>query len=96
VDTLVVLMGLGRLREIAERLVAAGMSPSTPAAVIERATLPEQRVIVSPLRALADRVAEAGVRSPATIVIGEVVRLRQAISSVDLPPQESGSESALR
>ncbi|MGH2706135.1 MAG: siroheme synthase CysG [Actinomycetota bacterium] len=93
VDTLVVLMGLGRLREIAERLVAAGMSPSTPAAVIERATLPEQRVIVSPLRALADRVAEARVRSPATIVIGEVVRLRQAISSVDLPPQESGSES---
>jgi uroporphyrin-III C-methyltransferase/precorrin-2 dehydrogenase/sirohydrochlorin ferrochelatase len=94
VDTLVVLMGLGRIREIAGRLIAGGMAPSTPSAVIERATLPEQRVVVSPLGGLADRVEEAGVGSPATIVIGEVVGVREAIAAIDLPSQVTGTESS--
>jgi uroporphyrin-III C-methyltransferase/precorrin-2 dehydrogenase/sirohydrochlorin ferrochelatase len=74
-DTLVVLMGLGRLGEIAERLIGAGRSPGTPAAVVASGTLPEQQVVRSSLGGLAASVAAAGVRSPAVIVVGEVVGL---------------------
>lgn len=75
IPTLVVLMGLRALPAIAERLIAAGASPDTPAAVIARATLPDQRAIAGTLGTLAALVAEAELPQPATIVIGEVVKL---------------------
>ena len=69
--TLVLFMGLGRASSIAEGLVAAGLDPSTPAAIVSRGTLPEQREAmgrVDELGALAE-----GMPTPALIVIGEVV-----------------------
>ncbi len=75
--TLVVLMGLARLGELAAALVAAGRDPATPAAVIESGTLPTQRVVTAPLGDLA--VAAAGLRPPALIVIGDVAALATAI-----------------
>ena len=74
VDTLVVLMGLRRLPEIVERLLAAGRPGDTPAAVVENGSLPGQRVVASSLADLPAAVARAGMSPPATIVVGEVVR----------------------
>lgn len=76
VPTLVVLMGLGSLPEIAARLRAHGAAPDTPAAVIAHGTLPSQRTVCGTLDDIADRAAAAGLESPATVVIGEVVRAR--------------------
>lgn len=75
-ETLVVFMGLTTCRAIAERLIAAGRSPATPAAAIRWATRPDQRTVTGTLATLADRVAEEGLRPPALVVIGEVVELR--------------------
>ena len=79
VDTIVVLMGLSTLPTTVTELIAGGRDPDTPAAIIENGTLPEQRVIVTSLRKLPDAAAGAAVESPATIVIGEVVRLRERL-----------------
>lgn len=78
-DTLVFLMGLSKLEEIAERLTAAGMEGRTPAAVIEHATMPQQRVCTAPLSGIAEAVRAAGIVSPALIVVGEVIKLREKL-----------------
>jgi len=83
VDTIVVLMGLSTLPTTVAELIAGGRDPDTPAAIIENGTLPEQRVIVTSLKHLPKAAAEATVESPATIVIGEVVRLRDRLLSAN-------------
>ncbi|MDQ5817035.1 MAG: uroporphyrinogen-III C-methyltransferase, partial [Actinomycetota bacterium] len=77
-DTLVLYMGVGRLREISSSLVSAGRSPETPVAVIRWGTVPEQRTVTGTLEDIADRVAEANLKPPAITVVGEVVALREA------------------
>jgi uroporphyrinogen III methyltransferase/synthase len=66
--TIVVLMGVARLRAIADRLIAAGRSPDTPAAAVRWGTRPEQRTVRATLGTLADHELAA----PSTIVIGGV------------------------
>lgn len=73
VDTIVVLMGLGSLDRITHELVAGGLDRDTPAAVIEKATWPDQRVVTSTLSGLARATNAAQVGGPAVIVIGRVV-----------------------
>jgi len=73
--TLVVYMGLSRVRHIAAELLAGGMSPDTPAAAVSSGTLPGERRVVTQLARLADQVTCAGIASPALLVIGEVVSL---------------------
>lgn len=80
-DTLVVLMGLGHIGEIVGRLLAAGRDPATPSAVVENGTLPAQRVVTAPLAGLPDAVAAAGIASPAIIVVGDVVQLRERLGA---------------
>ncbi len=80
--TLVVLMGLAALPQIVRRLLEAGMSPSMPVAVIQHGTLPTQRVITGSLESIAAKVAEAGLQSPAMIVIGAVVSLQPSLAWV--------------
>jgi uroporphyrin-III C-methyltransferase/precorrin-2 dehydrogenase/sirohydrochlorin ferrochelatase len=72
--TIVVLMGLASVRQVACRLLAHGLSFNTPAAVIANATLPEQRAVVGTLGTITALVAEAELTSPATLVVGDVVR----------------------
>lgn len=79
-ETLVIFMGLTNLPEIARRLLAAGRSGSTPALAVRWATRPDQRAIEAPLAELPARVAEARLKPPVTIVIGEVVRLRPKLA----------------
>jgi uroporphyrinogen III methyltransferase/synthase len=79
-DTLVILMGLRSLEGIVAELVSHGRAPDTPAAVISDATTPRQRVLTAPLTELPARVREAGITAPATIIVGEVVTLRDSLA----------------
>lgn len=79
-DTLVVLMGLGRLAEIVDRLLTAGRPPDTPAAVVSRGTLPDQRVVGAALAAIPAAAAAAELPGPALLVVGDVVRLADRIA----------------
>jgi siroheme synthase len=71
--TLVVLMGVKALPEFTRRLIAAGLSVTTPAAVIQEGTTPQQSMVVGTLENIAERAANAGLTSPALTVIGSVV-----------------------
>ena len=86
IDTLVVLMGLDRIDRIAVRLLEHGRPPETPVAVISNGTVPQQRTVVATLRDVAERVRAAGLMSPAVIVVGEVVRMRETIGWFDRRP----------
>ena len=77
--TLVLFMGLGRLGELAAGLIAAGLAPAIPSAVISRGTLADQEAVTAPLDEIAR--AAAGFRSPALLVVGEVVSLSEALRS---------------
>jgi uroporphyrin-III C-methyltransferase len=77
--TLVFFMGLGRLAEITDELLAHGLDPSTPAAVIANGTTPDREVAVAPIAEIAE--AAAGLQSPALIVIGDVVSLSERIAA---------------
>ena len=70
--TLVIYMGLATADAIAEKLIADGLSPEMPVAVVENATRPEMRILRSPLAGLGQLVSRHKVKSPALIVIGEV------------------------
>jgi uroporphyrinogen III methyltransferase / synthase len=85
-DTICVLMGMRRIGEIARAIIDGGRAPSTPAAVIQWGARPEQRVVTSTLDRIAESAAQAGLKNPAVIVIGEVVTLRQTLSWYDSRP----------
>lgn len=73
--TSVFLMGVERLPLITRRLIEAGRNPETPVAVVSKATLPDQKIVMGTLRNIAERAD--GVTSPAIIVVGEVVTLSE-------------------
>ena len=76
--TLVIYMGIATAEAIAEKLMADGLSPTMPVAVIENATRPNMRVLRAPIAGLPELVAAKNVKSPAVIVIGEVAASPQA------------------
>ncbi len=76
-ETIVLFMGLVNFPEIARELIAHGRPGATPAMAVRWATRPDQQTIVGTLGDLAARIDEAGMKPPATIVIGEVVALRE-------------------
>jgi uroporphyrinogen III methyltransferase / synthase len=73
--TLVVYMGVRQLESIARRLISGGRDPEQPAAVIERGTLPDQRVLAGTLAT----VPALGARAPAIAVFGSVAALRDGL-----------------
>lgn len=74
-QTLVIYMGISRLREICAQLVFHGLPADMPAAVIERGTTARQRVEVATLANLAETVERSGIRPPALTIVGQVVSL---------------------
>lgn len=78
-ETLVVFMGLTALARIADEIIRRGRSPETPAMAVRWATRPDQETIAGTLATLPGLVARSGMKPPATIVIGEVVRLREQL-----------------
>jgi uroporphyrin-III C-methyltransferase len=79
VDTLIILMGVGRLKSIVDELLSAGLSPSTPVAIIENASTTAQRVVIGNLSNIVELAERESVRPPAVIVVGKVVELRDRI-----------------
>lgn len=79
VDTTIILMGATNLRRIIERALEAGLPSSTPVAVIENATLKNQRTTTGSLGNILELAEERGVKAPAVIVIGETVKLHEKL-----------------
>ena len=75
--TLVFYMGVRQLPAIAAQLIAHGRAESEPVAVVERGTLPSQRVVIGTLATIASVAADAGVRAPALVIVGAVAGLRE-------------------
>jgi siroheme synthase len=80
IDTLVFLMGVHNVGKITDKLMAAGRRADTPAAIIQMAFWPGERTITGTLGTIAEECRQAGIEPPATLVIGEVVRLRERIT----------------
>ncbi len=92
VETLIILMGLSRLPEISASLLFHGRGLETPVAAIADGSLPGERVVVGTLGTIAGDVARAGLKAPATIVVGEVVRVRSALHDLAQPELEHRAE----
>lgn len=80
-ETLVFLMGVKNAGRIADRLMAHGRSPDTPAAMIQMAYWHDEHVVAATLGTIAAEVERSGVKPPATLVVGQVVRLRERIGT---------------
>lgn len=79
--TLIVLMGMERLDAITAALIEHGRPADTPAAVIQHATLPGQRILRAPLADLAAKATAEGITAPAVVVIGAVAGLPELLHS---------------
>lgn len=79
-QTLVFYMGLSGLSAICDGLIANGRSPDTPAAIVEKGTTPDQRVIIGTLETLPALVSAGRVQAPTLLIIGEVVALQSNLS----------------
>src|SRR6185312_10653829 len=84
--TKVILMGLRRLREVTASLIAHGMPPQTPVAMIRRGTTGAQRSIEGTLATIADVAAKEKITAPALTIIGEVVKLRKNLNWFESRP----------
>lgn len=84
--TVVLLMGLRRVGHVAEALIAAGADAQRPVAVISRGTTSDQRTVVGTLATIDHLVADAALASPAIIVVGEVVTLRDQLAWFEQRP----------
>lgn len=88
--TLVLLMAVDRLPQIAEVLLAHGRDPQTPAAVVQDGSLPTERVVTGTLAGIAGAATAAGVRPPAIVVVGGVVALRERLLPSSAPATAPG------
>ena len=83
-DTLVIYMGLTRMVEIQDGLIAGGRHPDTPVLAAHWATLPQQRYVCTQLNCFSDVIHQANLGSPAIIIVGEVVRVFQRLSRQEM------------
>jgi len=86
IGSIVFLMGLKNIEKIASNLIAVGKPPTTPVAVIEQATMPNQRIVIGTLTDIALKVITAEITPPAVIVVGEVVSFSKTLSWFDKRP----------
>lgn len=84
--TICVYMGMRRIREIAQALIDGGRDAQTPAAVVRWGARPKQRTVVGTLSNIAEVATNAGLQSPAIIIVGEVVALREQMRWYDNQP----------
>ncbi len=84
--TLVILMGVKNLGKIAEKLIAAGRDPKTPVALVRWGTTPQQTTLVGTLDTIVAQAEAAALKPPVAIVVGEVVKLREALNWFEKRP----------
>ena len=82
-QTLVIYMGLLGLDALCRQLIAHGLPADMPAAVVQQATLPQQRVVTGTLADLAAKAEQAGLRPPTLVIVGDVVKLRDKLAWYD-------------
>jgi uroporphyrin-III C-methyltransferase / precorrin-2 dehydrogenase / sirohydrochlorin ferrochelatase len=98
--TVVAMMGVERIAEVTRTLIHHGRAEDTPAAVVQEGTLPTQRTVVASLGTIAEEAARSGVRPPAVLVVGEVVRtaatldILRSLRSTGLPSASEGAAEA--
>jgi uroporphyrin-III C-methyltransferase/precorrin-2 dehydrogenase/sirohydrochlorin ferrochelatase len=90
-QTVVIYMGLGGLPEICRQMMLHGASPDLPIAVVQDGSIATQKTVTGTLANMAERVAQAGLRSPSLTIIGEVVKLHHSLAWY----QTSAAEVAL-
>ena len=78
-ETLVIFMGLTTFAGIAREIMARGRSPETPAMAVRWATRPDQQTLIGTLATLPGLIEKSGLKPPATLIVGEVVRLRDKL-----------------
>jgi len=78
-QTVVIYMGIGTLPIICRELLAHGLAGDTPAALVERASLPDQRCVTGTLAQLPQLAQDERIKAPALIIIGHVVRLHEQL-----------------
>src|SRR3984893_11021110 len=79
-ETLVVFMGLTTFGQIASEIMARGRSPDTPAVAVRWGTRPDQKTVTGTLSTLPRLIEQSGLKPPATIIVGDVVRLRDKLN----------------
>ncbi len=87
-QTVVIYMGLVGLAQICEQLIAHGVSPNMPVAVVQQGTTQRQRVVAATLADLAEKVAAAELKPPCLTIIGEVVQLREKLAWFEPAPNQ--------
>ncbi len=85
-DTLVFLMGMGNLVEIMTQLIAHGRNPETPVALIQWGTYPYQKTVIGTVATIFEKAQQEGIRPPVTMVVGEVVTLRNEMNWFESRP----------
>jgi len=89
-QTLAFYMGVAMLDALRDRLTAAGLSPVTPAALVENGTHPRQRVVVTTREALPEAARGQGIAAPAMLFVGEVARLAAELGWFGAGPVQAG------
>ncbi len=84
--TIVVYMGIKNLPIITKKLMDNGRAPDTPVAVVRWASTPQQRSVVGTLATITEVVQEAGIKPPALVIVGDVVKLRKSIDWFEKRP----------
>ena len=84
--TLVFLMGVGNLEKIADALITHGRDPMTAVAIIRKGTEPDQQTVTGSLQDIAQKARSSGIKPPAIIVVGDVVRLRDRLNWYETKP----------
>ena len=80
VDTMVILMGVESLDGIVAKLLAGGISPNKPVAIVESGTLPQQRTLIATLDTVVKEAEAKQIKPPAVILIGEVASLGRKLA----------------
>lgn len=86
VGTLIFLMGVGNLPQIASQLIKYGRSKDTPVAIIRHGTLPNQQTLIGTLADIAEKADQQQIKPPAIIIVGEVVKLRDKLNWFEKKP----------
>jgi len=84
--TIVIYMGIKNLPIITKKLMDNGRAPDTPVAVVRWASTPEQHSVVGTLSTITEVVQKAGVKPPALVIVGDVVKLRKSIDWFERRP----------
>ncbi len=79
IDTVIFYMGVSNLQQITSRLIQAGRSPKTPAAIVHRASTPQQKTLVATLETLSGQAVKAGITPPSLVIVGEVVKMHDRL-----------------